>query len=369
MLHTDIPTRREIEKLADWTAPWSVSIYQPTEAATATPDAGRIDFANRVRTAAESVTDAEARAAIVDQLEDLTDDEDFWRYQSHTLVVHVSPVRMWTFRIPNRLGEALTVSDRFLLTPLLRAVTFPQAAYVLALSEGAVRLVEVTPDEPAVDVRVPDLPAGASDYAKKASITDRAPKGRLQGSEGKKVLVRQYARAVERALRDVLSGRDIPLILAAPEPIGSIFRSVATYGELLIDGIAGNPDQVTDKELADRARHILDGHYASELAELRELFDTRRAQGRASTDLADIARAATFGAVHTVMVDIDRAVPGTVSADDGALEFGAESDSGEPGITDEVARRVLLSGGRVVAVRRDDIPEEAAAAAILRYSL
>ncbi|MEV5647201.1 hypothetical protein AB0L57_03020 [Nocardia sp. NPDC052254] len=369
MLHTDIPTRREIETLAEWTGPWSVSIYLPTEAVTANPEANRIAFGNQVREALELITDASSRGAVEEQLADLADDEDFWRYQSHTLVVHVTPQHMWTFRIPNRLGAAVTVSDRFLLKPLLRAITFPQSAFVLALAEGSVRLVEVTPDRAAEDVRVPDMPSDAADFANKASIGDRSPKGRLTGSEGKKVRVRQYARGVDRALRDILSGRDIPLVLAAPEPIDGIFRSVATYGELLGDGISGNPEHLSDQELADRTRRILDGHYAAQLADLRELFDKRRGEARATTDLADIARAATFGIVQTLLVDIDTAVPGTVSADTGAIEYGPESDTETPGIADEIARRVLLSGGRVLAVRASDIPEEAVAAAILRYAL
>ncbi|PPJ20663.1 hypothetical protein C5E44_03055 [Nocardia nova] len=369
MLHTDIPTRREIETLAEWTGPWSVSIYLPTEAATANPEANRIAFGNQVREAVELVTDADSRAAVAEQLDDLGEDEDFWRFQSHTLVVHASPQRMWTFRIPNRLGAAVTVSDRFLLKPLLRAVTFPQAAFVLALAEGSVRLVEVTPDRPAEDVRVPEMPSSAADFARKASIGDRSPKRRLTGSEGKKVLVRQYARGVDRAVREILSGRDTPLVLAAPEPIDAIYRSVATYAELLDDGIPGNPEHLSDQDLADKARHILDGHYAAQLADLRQLFDKRRSEARATADLADIARAATFGIVQTLLVDIDTAVPGTVAPDTGAIEFGPPSETEIPGILDEIARRALLSGARVLAVRKADIPDEASAAAILRYSM
>jgi hypothetical protein len=36
-------------------------------------------------------------------------------------------------------------------------------------------------------------------------------------------------------------------------------------------------------------------------------------------------------------------------------------------VVDEIARRVLLTGGRVLAVRRQDIPGGGSAAAILRY--
>jgi hypothetical protein len=38
-------------------------------------------------------------------------------------------------------------------------------------------------------------------------------------------------------------------------------------------------------------------------------------------------------------------------------------------VVDEIARRVLLTDGRVLAVRRDDIPGGAPVAAILRYAL
>ena len=37
------------------------------------------------------------------------------------------------------------------------------------------------------------------------------------------------------------------------------------------------------------------------------------------------------------------------------------------GVVDEIARRVLLARGRVLAVRRTDIPGDGPAAAILRY--
>ena len=86
------------------------------------------------------------------------------------------------------------------------------------------------------------------------------------------------------------------------------------------------------------------------------------------TDLAEVARAATFGAVDTVLVDIDTVVPGTVDEDTGAVIFGPESTTSY-GVVDEVARRVWLTGGRVLAVRRDDVPGEQGVAAILRYAL
>ena len=211
------------------------------------------------------------------------------------------------------------------------------------------------------------MPSDAASAVGKASIADRSPDRRVQGDEGQKVRLRQYARQVHDALRPILTGLDLPLILAASEPLASIFRSVSTYSHVAGPVIAGNPDTKSDAELADESRRILDTLYADELKELRARYEQRVPQGRASDDLAAIARAATFGAVDTAFVDIDESVPGLVGEDDGALTLDDSDDAVNYSVVDEIARRVLLTRGRVLAVRRDDVPGDGPAAAILRY--
>jgi len=44
-----------------------------------------------------------------------------------------------------------------------------------------------------------------------ASIRDRAPSGRMQGSEGQKVRLAQDARLVDPAIRPVLAGSDLQI--------------------------------------------------------------------------------------------------------------------------------------------------------------
>jgi hypothetical protein len=220
-LHTDIPSRRQIERLLQARGDNLVSIYLPTTPITPEADASRIAFKNL---AAEAVAELRAssaadREAIEQALEDLHDDDDFWAEQAHSLAVFADPHGLRSFRLPNHLTEAAQVADRFYVKPLLRAVTFPQTAFVLALAEGSVRLLEVTPDLPTFEVKVPDLPKDAADAVGKASTTDRSHSGRMVGSEGRKTLFRSYARAADRALHGVLGSQDVPLILAASEPM------------------------------------------------------------------------------------------------------------------------------------------------------
>jgi hypothetical protein len=370
MLHTEIPDRAQVGRLLAHRAPCSVSVYVATDPASS-GEAERIDFKNLAAGAIQQLRDAGVRAGdlagLQEEMDDLVDDDTFWRYQARTLATFATPESVVTFRLPNRLVSSVEVADRFFVKPLLRSVTFPQVALVLALAQGSVRLVEVTADAGPWEVRISDLPTDVASAVGKSSIADRSPSGRIQGSEGQKVRMRQYARSIEQALRSILAGGEVPLILAATEPLDTIYRSVNSYPGLIATSIRGNPEATSDADLAASARTVLDELYATELMELRALWDLRTGQQRTLTDVADVARAATFAAVDTVLVDIDAVMPGTVDEDTGEVTFGPESATSY-GVADEIARRVWLNRGRVLAVRKDDVPGNTGVAAILRYA-
>jgi hypothetical protein len=371
-LHTDMPTRSQVDRLLDNRHPASVSVYLSTDPVSS-GQAEQTELGNLASAAERQLVEAGIAkadvAAVADSLADLKDDAEFWRFQARSLAVFVTPDTATTFRLPNRLGSAVEVSNRFHVKPLLRALTFPQVALVLALAQGSARVVEVAPDVEPGPVDVPDLPTDVASWAGKASILDRAPSGRLQGSEGQKVRMRQYARGIDQALRPLLGGLGVPLILAAAEPLDSIYRSVSTYPLLAASSIAGNPETAGDAELVAAARKVLDELNASHLGGVHALYRQRESESRAAGDLAVVARAATFGAVDTVLVDIDASVPGNVDEQTGAIELSDTDDAVNYGVVDEIARRVWQTGGTVLAVRREDIPGGGPAAAILRYAL
>jgi hypothetical protein len=357
-LHTDIPTRAEIDRLLASTSPHCVSIYLPTHRVTQETAQDRLVLRDLTRQAVEQLHAAGAAGAAVADIEEhlmhlVEDDDEFWVDQADSLAIFASPDRFETHRLPNHLQPMVGVSDRFHVKPLLRAVTFPHAAWILAVSQGSVRLLELGPSGAPEEVRVEGLPKDA---------------WQSSGNKVHKAREAAYARKIDSALRAVLTGSSLPLILAASQPMAALYHSVNTYPHLVQEREHGNPDTMTDAELGDAARSILDGVYAEQLSVLAVEFDERRSQGRTAVDLSDLARLATLGAIDTVMVDIDETVPGSID-DTGAITLNGTDDAANYGVVDEIARRVLLAGGNVLALRAGDIPGGGSAAAILRYTI
>ena len=391
MLHIDIPTLAEFKALAQVKGETCISLYLPTSPLGESAQLNRTAFKDIAKEALsqlrEAGTDKKKIADFEERFEHLAgpehdvQDEDkirklqrakpdpideFWHYQANGLAVLATSGMMRTFRLPDRPKPLAEVADRLHLTPLIRAMTSPHDVFVLALAEESVRLVHAFVNFPPERLQVPNLPSNAEEATRRPSFHVRAPRRRLQNLEGEKVLLQQYVRKVEHAISSVLAERNAPLVLAAEEPLASMFRSVNSYPRLADEMIEGNPGLRTDGELEDTAIPILDRLYSRELKAVIARYDELKPR-RATTDVSYAAHAATAGAVEQLLVDLDAVVPGLVSDIDGSVTYSASDDAETYSVVDEVARRALYTGARVMGARKEELPDRAPLTAILRY--
>lgn len=368
-MHIDLPSEAEVRALLEVTGTTCVSIYMPATPDPVDAEAERITFKGLASEAMDQLRehglDKRELAAFDEVLASVDEDPFFWRHQARSLAVFADRDEVNVYRLANQLEPAVVVADRFFVKPLIRVLSFPSAGFVLSLAQGGVQLLEFGDDYGPIEVEVDDLPEDLGTFVDTVPGATSTSETGLQSPEGQNSRLRKYARQVDRAIRDAVRGHDLPVVIAAAEPLASVFRSITTLRTVAEEMIVGNPERVPGVELVASARRIVDGVHAARLEELKSRFEARAAQGRTAIDLSDLARAATFGAVAVLLVDIDQVVRGSIS-DEGALSYDAGPGSYD--VVDEMARRVLEASGEVVAVRAEDVPGGGAAAAILRYA-
>jgi hypothetical protein len=121
LVHTDIPTRADLEQLLSFRGAACVSIYLPT----APEERGgrdRLEFKNLAAKALKQPTAASIERdsinSVRDVLDDLANDDTFWARQAHSLAVFATPSGARTFQVANRWLPVDEVSDRFHVKPL-----------------------------------------------------------------------------------------------------------------------------------------------------------------------------------------------------------------------------------------------------------
>ncbi|MEJ1154456.1 hypothetical protein [Microbacterium marmarense] len=370
MLASEIPQNDRLLELMDHRDDASVTIAIASSPMPADHERIRIGLRNAIDYAERHLTQKDVSRNVIEQvvapLRALNDDDDFWRHQSRSLVILAAPEILEAFRIANVVEENVAVGDRFDIGALLRASAFAHRAFVVELTQGRARLLEFGPDHDPREHPL-DLPDDHQLMLEHTTTGGRFDRQRADGTTGDRIERQRYAAAVQDEVVKVVPN-DVPLILAASTDLQPAYREVNTHPFLLDAEIDGHPDSVDDPARTAQVRKILDEHYAAELDAWRERFGTLRAQGLATSKFDEVAVAAATAAVDTLHFDMDATEEGRID------EFGGVERAESPGpdtyaLVDEIAARVLRSGGSVRAVRNADLLDGSPVAATLRFPL
>ncbi|MBW4655629.1 MAG: hypothetical protein KME20_21710 [Kaiparowitsia implicata GSE-PSE-MK54-09C] len=370
MLYKDTIREKQLLKLAAQRGV-CVSIFLPTTPLTQAAQADRVTFKNLSKAAMEqagAIADKRQIVAMTEALEELQADDEFWEFQANGLGVLVTPDSINTFRLAYGVEEAAEVSDRFHLKPLTSALQ-PMAAYVLAISQKSVMLYEFTAAQELEELDVSDLPADFSDVTKVTLQRDRSPVGKLQGDEGADVLQRQFLRGVESAVRPIISGSNMPLILATTKEFQSMYQSLNSYELLVEQGVDGSTEGIEKEDIRQAVLPITKMLRQERIEQWVELFHQRKSESRTNTDLPTIAKLVLRGQVSHLLVESGAVQYGTLS-DLGEITTSDSRSANTYDLIDEIVIKVIENGGEVLGVRREeDAPKDLMPmAAILRWA-
>lgn len=372
MAYTDRILERDIDELlADHAGP-CVSIYLPTSVITEDTDKDRIRLKNLRSEAFDQLTarglrrpDAEAILLPVD---DILEDDSFWPYLSDGLAIYASPGMHAHYRVPMSPPPTVRVGDRFHLKPLLPLLTEDGVFHIVAVSQSEVRLLEGTRHH-VTPIEIGGAPGNMAEaLRRRGRDPGRAPLRRWQGDEGQKLLYRQFFTQIDRALRPEYGRHGAPLVFAGVDYLFPIYREAAAYRYLVDAYIAGNPDQMTARELHARAWPIVEPVFARPRQDALQTYRSLQGSGRTSADLETILGAALDGRVDTLFVDLSADVSGTFDETRRIIAVHEEPEPGDRDLAAQAARWAFGTGARIFAGELPEIPEGGPVAAIFRYA-
>jgi hypothetical protein len=374
----------------------------------------RLTYENGVKEAKRLLTDEyeeELVEDVIESLESIADDTDFWDWQSKGLAVFVSPDYVRTIRLGTSVGDDVVVGTNFHTRPLLDLLMLPDRYWVLAIGRGETRLFEgnqqglepvdlasvpsamreaLEVDEPRHDTMNRASPdAGSPRQADKASPAPGDVRGLAKATSGsgrisqpplyhgygageddEKPHLRSFFTKVDEGLQDMLHGSNAPVILAAPERVASMYRDVSELENLAEQAIEASATDWNESRLHQASWEIAAGLVDERIEEALALWEREYGRGSGEMDLQNIAKRTIQNQVRAIMIERDRHVWGTLDRETGDITVKGEGSDDPSAIVDdlldELAEYVILRGGQAIHVPPEHIPSDTGAAAILR---
>jgi hypothetical protein len=392
----DLFTRDDLKTLlAEHPSP-CISLFMPAHPGGA--EADPIRWRKHLADAEERLGKAGWRATEIEELlapgQRLLEDVTFWKNQSEGLAAFLAPPHpslspegrgkgegfLRLFRLPLTFKDLVTVANRFSIIPLLPLLSGNGRFFVLALSQKAVRLLQGTRHSVS-EVDLKGVPRNLAE----ALLTHEAKQpfsffgrragegvgswggifhGHGVGIDDTKEELLHYFQKIDRGLHPLLKEEKAPLILAAVDYLQPIYRQANTYQQLLDQGVEGNPDRLSSRELHDRAWFLVKPLFEAEqqraAAQYRQLGATEHASG----NLEPVVAAAYEGRVETLFVALGHQVWGIFDPAAGRVEPHRQALFGDADLLDLAAAHTLMRGRTVYAVEPEQVPSNTGVAAI-----
>jgi hypothetical protein len=358
-LPVDRLTIDDLTALAESAVGPVVSIHMPTARAGREVRQGPVRLANLIDAAEEQLGALGADSSLLAPLRSMVDDDDAWQHQADGLAIFADRQGCRSWRVALSLEESVRVAPHPHLRPVLSLANGDERFAILALSQHAVRLLDCTRDS----VDLLELPEGTPTSMDEA-LAHEDPEKQLQvraGSAGGDVgmfhghggehdeneAVGRYLRLLDQGVSTVLRGTGLPLVVAAVERVGVIYREVSDHPDVLEQVVGGNPDRVRDDELRAAAWPLVADRSERRHRSLLAAIDDRRGSGGVIEGVADVALAAALGRVDSAVVDRSATTWGHLDPDAGTVEELDGPAEGAVELHDAAVAHALCTGASV----------------------
>ena len=311
---------------------------------------------------------------------DMVEDKVFWQFQSDGLALFLTPENFFHYRLPLHFESHVVVSEELYIRPVLPLFTEDRKFYILAISQGGVRLLHGSHFK-VNEIQLKDVPQSLNEVLKgdefEKSIQVHTGAGREgifhgQGTAGDKAnfkkFIIHYFRQLDNGVCDLLREENAPLVLAGVEFIRGIYREVNHYDYLLDQDIDGNPLQMKNEELHEKAWRIVEPMFQSERNEALDRFQNlyNNNKEKASTLVENIVSNAYFQMIDTLFIGRNAHCWGNFNPEANETVIHKKPEVKDTELLNFAAIHTLKNRGGVYIMEPEKMPEGAEAAAIMR---
>lgn len=384
----DILTTEKLKTLIQKKNGICLSIFLPTFISGKEVEQNHIRYKNLVRQAEDKLNEQKLRPNEIEQLlkpiRTFIDDKLFWKYQSNGLAVFRSADEFQTYRLPLEFEELVVVSERFHVKPLLPILSSDGQYYILAFSMNNVRLFQGTRYSVS-ELNLEGVPNSLSEalkyelYERELQFHTGGPRhggkrdaqfyGTGAGEPDTKENLLRYFQQLDKGVREFLKEDNAPLVLAGVDYLWPIYKDANKYAHLASEGVPGNPESVSVKELHERSWQIVQPKFyesqSKDSDKLKQLLGTN--SNLATLDIDDIVKASFAKRVETLFVATGIQVWGKFDETNLAVEIHETRQENDEDLLDLSSVYSLANGGKVYAVPHKKMFRQKPIAAIFRF--
>jgi hypothetical protein len=383
----DLITREDLKTLLAEPRTPCVSIFMPTHRGGGEEDLirWRVHLGEVESQLVTTGLRASEATELLGSARELLEDVLFWKHQCDGLAFFLAPEFQRLYRLPMVFEDLVTVGERFHIKPLLPLISSNGRFYVLALSQHGVRLLQGTRDRVSeVDLKgVPRSLAEAlltheakepfSFHGRRAGEGAGSWSGIFHGHgvgiDDPKDELLHYFQKIDRGLHPLLSEERAPLVLAAVDYLQPSYRQANTYAHLLEEGVAGNPDRQSSKELHDRAWNLVHPSFEQAQKKAAAQYHQLAGTGNTAREVKEVVPAAYQGRVETLFVAFNRQRWGRFDSAARRVEEHEQPRPGDEDLLNLAAVSTLAHGQTVYAVEPGQVPDGGLVAAVFHLPL
>jgi len=334
----------------------------------------------------KELEDSGANSEEIDQIakpiQELIEDEDFWRHQSHGLAVFAAPDLFEYFQLPVKFETHRYISNHFYVRSLAPALSADQKFYVLALQLDQLKFYEAS-EYSITEIEINDLvPENINevvgyDYEEKhlemRNQQQNDAGGQMFHGHGganrdENAEILKFFQAVDKGLHNYLNDKKAPLLVFCQDNLFPIYQQANSYSKLYEKPIPGNPNDVGVIGLHEKAVDLLrDSFEADKRNKLRQFEEAEPAMKNDAVH--DIIPFAFEGKIDTLFLENRTELWGSFEESTQKVNVHQEREKDSRSLMNLAARQVLKNDGKVYLIDSAFMPtKEAKMNAILRYS-